>query len=106
MIRHIVLLGFKEGTSEGEIQSIMDDLDQLRGEIPGITHFSWGPSNSVEGLEQGLLHGFVMDFKDAETRQTYLEHPEHIKIATERVIPALAKGTDSLVVFDYEFAGG
>lgn len=100
-IKHIVLLPFKPSLSKIDIENIMLSMAGLKTVIPQIISFSWGENNSPENLHRGYLHGFIMEFKDPADRQIYLEHPEHIKIATEVILPALIDGVNSPVVFDY-----
>lgn len=102
MIRHIVLLPFKESVSPKERLSILEELGKLKETIPEIHSFSSGKNNSPEGLSRGYEHGFVMEFKNTEDRSVYLKHPSHTKLAKEKVIPALKDGKNSPVVFDYE----
>jgi hypothetical protein len=101
-IKHIVLLPFKSTLSKIEIEKIMLSLSKLKTIIPEIMSFSWGENNSPENLHRGYLHGFIMEFKSHEDRKIYLEHPAHIKIAQEVILPALIDGANSPIVFDYE----
>lgn len=101
-IKHIVLLPFKSSLSEVEIQKIMLSLSELKKNIPQIMSFSWGINNSPENLHHGYLHGFVMEFKNSIDRKIYLEHPDHIKLAQEVILPTLVDGANSPIVFDYE----
>ena len=100
LIKHIVLLPFKPALSKVQIIKIMVSLAELKKNIPQIMSFSWGENNSPENLHSGYLHGFVMEFKDERDRKIYLEHPVHIKIAQEIVLPALMDGMKP-IVFDY-----
>ena len=75
----------------------MDELHRLSRVIPGITNFSIGANSSPEGLGDGLTHGFVMTFKDAAARDSYLPHSEHEKFKAF-VLPQIEK----VVVFDYD----
>lgn len=43
-----------------------------------------------------------MTFNDAQARDTYLDHPEHKRIAAEVLIPMLEDGINSVIVADYE----
>lgn len=99
-IRHIVLFAFKPSLSQIEIQKIMTTLEELKKNIPQILSFSWGENNSPENLHQGYLHGFVMEFKNETDRNLYVNHPLHIKVASECVFPALIAGSFP-IVFDY-----
>src|SRR3990167_5440262 len=100
-IRHIVLLSFKPSLSTMEIEKIMSSLAGLQKIIPQILSFSWGENNSPENLHRGYLHGFVMEFKNNSDRKIYLEHPAHITVAKEVILPALVDGIHSPIVFDY-----
>lgn len=100
-IKHIVLLPFKSSLSKNDIEKIMLALADLKKHIPQIMSFSWGENNSPENLDRGYRHGFVMDFKNEADRKIYLEHPAHIKVAKEVVLPALEDGMNSPIVFDY-----
>jgi len=99
-IKHIVLLPFKPSISKAEIEKMMSSMANLKKNIPQILSFSWGENNSPENLHQGYLHGFVMEFKNTIDRKIYLDHPEHVKIASEVILPALIKDS-SPIVFDY-----
>lgn len=79
----------------------MLSLADLKKEIPQIMSFSWGENNSIENLHRGYLHGFVMEFKDETDRKIYLEHPAHVKLVQEILLPALTEGVNSPIVFDY-----
>jgi hypothetical protein len=100
-IKHIVLLSFKSSLSKNDIENVMRALAELKKDIPQIMSFSWGENNSLENLHGGYLHGFVVEFKDNQDRRIYLEHPAHVKVAQEILLPALVDGINSLIVFDY-----
>lgn len=81
-LRHVVLFGFKEETSEGEIREIARRFAQLPELIPGISGFEWGENNSPEGKNEGLSHCFLMTFESEEARDAYLPHPDHVAFAS------------------------
>jgi hypothetical protein len=96
-VQHIALFSFKANTPQSAIDSAFVDLRRLAKVIPGISSFSAGGNSSPEGLADGLTHGFVMTFEDADARDAYLPHPEHEKFKGF-VLPHIEK----VVVFDYE----
>lgn len=104
MIRHIVLLHVADSTSRETINEIFAGFGGLVHKLPGARVVTSGPNVSPEGLDRGYRHGFVMDFDDGAARDAYLAHPDHVAFAEGTVIPALAAGRDSIVVFDYEIA--
>lgn len=103
MIRHIVLLAFKNELRDDECLALLKGLGALMDVIPEIKSFSFGANNSPEHLDKGFLFGFVMEFLSPKDRARYLNHPAHIDYATQKIIPNLMNESDSLIVFDYEF---
>ena len=96
-VKHIVLLKFKVGTTQEQIDGIFRDLEGLQDKISGIEDFLGGPYSSDEGLNQGFTHGFVMTVTDAAARDAYLAHPEH-----QEVKNAIIPHADQIVAFDFE----
>ena len=96
-VKHIVLLKFKEGTTEEQQGKFFDDLLDLSETVPGIDDYVAGANCSPEGAAQGMTHGFIMTFSDAAARDAYIVHPEHERFKTE-ALPLV----DGIVVFDFE----
>lgn len=101
MIRHIVLLPFKQSLSDTQCLAILKKLGELKEHIPQIHSFSYGKNNSQEQLDRGYTFGFVMEFLNEEDRQIYLDHPLHIDYANNTLIPQCIDGINSPIVFDY-----
>ncbi|SMO48914.1 Dabb family protein [Fodinibius sediminis] len=95
-LRHVVLIKFKENTSEEDIAEVEDAFSALPDKIPEIRDYEWGINNSPEGLNKGFTHCFLVTFASEEDRAVYLPHPDH-KAFVEVLEPHLA---DVLVV-DY-----
>ncbi|MXY34474.1 MAG: Dabb family protein [Boseongicola sp. SB0664_bin_43] len=81
MLRHAVMLGFKDGTAQSDIDELVRRFAALQDEVPGIEAFEWGVNNSPEGLAHGLTHFFLLSFATEEARDTYLPHPGHAAFA-------------------------
>ena len=96
-VDHIVLIQFKEGTTQEKIDQIFDEFLDISETIPGVENFVSGPNTSPEGLNQGYTHAFVMTFQDATARDAYLKHPEH-----ERVKTLALEVFQSVLVVDFE----
>ena len=92
MIQHIVLFQFYPNTTEKQIEELAVALKDLTTKIPGVVHYCWGPSVSTENLEKGYTHGFIMTFKDVQSRDTYLPHPAHKELVKKYVDPICDKG--------------
>ena len=100
MIKHIVLLKIKAGTSPDTIDRIERELAGLKDKIPGILSFDWGPYSSDEGLNKGFTHGFVMGFDSPTARDNYLPHPEHEKV--KALVLENIDGLEAVIAFDFE----
>ncbi len=103
MIRHLVLVRFRDDIPPGEIAAIFDALGALRGLLPGMTNFRFGPNVSPEGLARGHTHAFTIDFTDAAARDAYLALPEH-EAAGARLVKAAEGGLSGLTVLDIALA--
>lgn len=102
MIRHTVHLKFQTSASDEQKRDIFQKLSDLQGLIPGIEGFRQTSNVSVEApLVRGFLDVFWFDFVDAPARDTYLDHPEHLKVA-EAIIPLLEGGIEGAFVCDVE----
>lgn len=80
-LRHVVMIGFKETTTEAETAEIIRRFCSLRDTVPGIEDFEWGVNDSPEGLNQGLSHCFFLTFGSSDARDAYLPHPKHKEFA-------------------------
>ena len=77
VLRHVVLFGFKETSSQEDIQMVIDAFKALPSQISEIKGFEWGVNSSPEGLNQGLTHAFTLTFYSDVDRDAYLPHPAH-----------------------------
>ena len=96
-VKHIVLLKFKEGTNEEQITKFFEDALDLSETVPGIDDYVSGSNCSLESLNQGMSHGFIMTFSDVTARDGYLVHPEHERFKTT-YMPIV----ESVLIFDFE----
>jgi hypothetical protein len=96
-VKHIVLLKFKEGTTEEQIGKFFEDVLDLSETVPGIDDYVSGNNCSLEGRNQGLTHGFIMTFSDLAARDAYIVHPEH-----ERFKTTAMGEVETILVFDFE----
>ncbi|KAI1761487.1 hypothetical protein GGR53DRAFT_23813 [Hypoxylon sp. FL1150] len=86
-VTHIVSFQFKEGSSPSLVKELVDRMFALKDTClhpktgkPYIVSASGGRDNSVQGLQNGLTHVFVVNFKDKEDRNYYAqEDPVHLE---------------------------
>lgn len=102
MIRHFVLLRFRDDVSQETKVSIYQELDALRGHIPGIRHFQAGPNMSIEhDLIRGFHDAFWFDFEDAGVRDIYLADGAHQAVGA-RIVAHTVGGADGVIVVDMD----
>lgn len=97
MIRHILLMKFKEDADPQQIEVLKDLFLAMTEKVEGVVDVEWGENDSPEQKNQGYTHSVVMTFADEVGRQNYLPHSEH---AALKVVfrPLL----DNVIVFDYQ----
>ncbi len=76
-VYHVVVFKFKDGVSQQQIDKVCRDFRSLKKKVPEILSYKAGVNNSPEGLNKGFTHCFILTFKDAKARDTYLPHPAH-----------------------------
>jgi hypothetical protein len=96
LLRHVVLLSFKEESSPEAIKEVEDAFIALQDKIPQIRDFEWGVNNSPEGLNKGLTHCFFVTFESEEDREIYLPHPDH-----QAFVEVLSPHMKDVTVVDY-----
>jgi hypothetical protein len=78
-MKHIVLFKFTPSATPDQIRRVSDAFRALKDQVPGLLAFEHGPNTSLEGLNQGFNHVYVLTFADAAARDAYLPHPAHQK---------------------------
>lgn len=102
MIRHIVLLKFKDSVSEAEKQAIYQELEALKDHVDGIRAFHSGRNISVETeMIRGFQDLFWFDFDSASVRDAYLVDPHH-QAAGAKIVAHTKGGPDGVIVVDIE----
>jgi hypothetical protein len=96
VLRHVVLLKFKDGTTDEQVGRIERAFCALPDKIDAIYDFEWGTDVSVENRQQGFTHCFLVTFLSEEDRAKYLPHPAH-KAFGKLLGPYL----DKVLVIDY-----
>ena len=98
MIRHILLIKFKESSSTTEIDKLKGLFESMPEKVEGVESVEWGINDSPEGKNQGYTHSVLMTFSNEAGRQNYLPHVEH-EVLKQVFRPLL----EDIIVFDYTF---
>ena len=96
VLRHVVMFGWKAGTSSDSISKIITAFKALPSKIEQIKDFEYGVNNSPENLTKGLTHCFLLSFKSEADRDAYLIHPAHKAFGAQ-----LKPRPDYITVLDY-----
>ena len=88
MIQHIVLLKWKPGTTEEQIEAAFGQAQQLVDEIEGVERVTLGRNRGQD--DHGYTHALIVKLDDdALTR--YLEHPVRKRYISESLGPIEAE---------------
>ncbi len=96
VLRHVVLFKFKDDTSSQQVREIENAFRALPGRVDVICDFEWGTDVSVENLQQGFTHCFLVTFRSEADRAKYLPHPAHKEFGK-----MLGPHLDKVIVVDY-----
>ncbi|REJ91907.1 MAG: Dabb family protein [Planctomycetota bacterium] len=96
VLRHVVLLKFKEDATEEQIREVEQGFAALPEKIDAIESFEWGTNNSPEMHSKGFTHCFLVTFRDEEGRAEYLPHEEH-----QAFVEILKPVLEDVLVVDY-----
>ena len=99
MVNHVIIWTLNDKFTEDEKVKIKKDikegLESLKGVIPGLLEINV----LIDGLESSNAD-LMLDskFENIEARKNYSVHPEHVKVANDKVRPFTAIRS----CFDYE----
>lgn len=97
MIRHVLLIKFKESAEAAEVEKLRALFEAMPEKVEGVVSVEWGLNDSPENKNQGYTHAVLMTFADEAGRQNYLPHPEH-----EALKLVFSPLLEDIVVFDYQ----
>jgi hypothetical protein len=88
IVKHIIVWTLKEEYSDAEKENIKknikEGLEGLKGKVPGIVEIKV----EINGLASSNAD-LMLDstFENEDALKGYSTHPEHVKVATEKVRP-------------------
>ncbi|UCJ09785.1 Dabb family protein [Chitinophaga pendula] len=96
VLRHMVLLKFKEEKGKEEVQKVIDAFKALSTKIKEVKALESGINNSPEHLNDGFTHCFFLSFATEADRDSYLVAPDHVAF-----VKILKPVLDKVLAFDY-----
>lgn len=99
MVKHIILWTLKEMSQEEKAvvkAGIKEGLESLAGKIPGLLDIKVITDGRLESSTADLM--LDSTFESFDALKAYSKHPEHVKVADEKVRPFTA----SRSCLDYE----
>lgn len=99
MVKHIILWTLKEMSQEEKSvvkAGIKEGLESLAGKIPGLLEIKVIADGRLESSTADLM--LDSTFESFDALKAYSKHPEHVKVADEKVRPFTA----SRSCLDYE----
>ena len=87
VLRHVVLMRWKPGTSDAQKQAVREGLAALPAAIPEIRNYQFGDDAAI--VEGNYDFAIVADFENTPDFQTSVVHDVHQKLISERIRPIL-----------------
>ena len=87
-LRHVVTLTFRDDTTAEQVDEIVTALRALPDAIPELKSYVIGPD--VGRSEGNASLAIVADFDSWASYEAYRDHPDHVAVATDLIIPVLA----------------
>ena len=97
MIKHLLLLQFKQNADQKQIDDMFDQFADLKTKIDGIDSIDYGSNKNPEKLNKNFTHAVEVTFSSLEARDHYLVHQDHKALET-----VLLDLLSDLIVFDLE----
>lgn len=88
MIQHIVLLKWKPGTTDTQIDAAFDQAHQLVEEIDSVERVTLGRNRGE--ADHGFTHALIVKLSD-DALSTYLSHPARQRYLAESLSPIEAE---------------
>ncbi|MDD5168007.1 MAG: Dabb family protein [Syntrophales bacterium] len=96
MIKHVVFMKFKAGTTEKGILEIEKGLAELPGIIPEIKEFQFG--RDIVRSERSYDFALISAFDDLDAMKRYQMHPNHLP-----VIAKVKELAEAILAVDFKF---
>ena len=87
MIKHVVLLTWKEGVTSAQIDAVTEAFKSLGEEIDEVVGYQFGPD---AGIYRGNAdYALLAEFANEDDLKTYVMHPSHQELLASVTGPIL-----------------
>jgi hypothetical protein len=87
MIKHIVLLKWKDGVSSEQVDLVTSSFQNLKDQIPEIASYSFGKDASI--YRGNADYALIAEFETEANFKAYVVHPKHQELLREITGPIL-----------------
>ena len=87
-LRHVVTLTFRDDTTPEDVDEVLAALRALPDAIPELEGYVVGAD--VGRSEGNATVAIVADFASWAGYEAYRDHPRHVAVATDLILPRLA----------------
>jgi hypothetical protein len=86
VIRHVVLIKWKDETDPAQVEAVESALAEMPVLMPFIRRYDMGTDLGVNGSH---VFAIVADFESIEDYRTYADHPDHKAASATFIAPIL-----------------
>ena len=87
--RHVVMFTWTQEATEEQKKTLAERLSGLPGAIPEITSYSFGADAGINDGNYDFV--VVADFADRDGYLVYRDHPVHLAVIEECILPIRAE---------------
>ena len=87
MIRHVSVLTFRDDATPEQLAAVAGALRALPARIPELRDYRVGPDLGIDAGNGSFV--VIGDFDDEAGYRTYRDHPDHLAVAREHILPIL-----------------
>ncbi len=87
MIKHVVLLNWKEGVTQQQIDSLTAGFAALPNKISEIKTYQFGADAAI--FKGNASYALVAEFESEEDLKVYARHPDHQALLADLAGPML-----------------
>ena len=91
-IRHHILVKLKPDTSHADKQALLDGLRGMQKGIAVKKHAGFGLQDTEITDSRSSTVGGILDFASAADYQVYAQHPKHLALIQNLIVPFIADG--------------